>query len=83
MKQTYEKVIQLELLTLGLSVVLGFIALFQSSIFLVIFSFYLLGISLICDAYSHQYTSSRMLQGKKQLIRAAVILLLASALFLL
>lgn len=83
MKQTYEKVIQIELLTLGLSVVLGFIALFQSSILLVIFSFYLLSISLICDAYSHQYTSARMLQGKKQLIRAVVILLLASALYFL
>lgn len=79
-KQTYEKIMQLELLSLGLSIILGFIALFQASIYFIFISFYLLAISLACDAYSHQYTTHRQLQGKKQLARAVVLILLATSL---
>lgn len=81
MKQPYEKVMQIELLTLGLAIILGFVALLQSSIYFMLLSFYLLAVSLVCDAYSHQYTTQRQWQGGKQVVRAVVLFFLATAVF--
>jgi len=71
---------QLELIMLGLSILLGFVAFLQSSIYLFLFAFYLLAISLACDAYGHQYTTRRELQGGKQLVRAVLLFILTTGL---
>jgi hypothetical protein len=80
MRQTYEKVMQLELISLGLSIILGFIALLQGSVLVILISFYFLAVSLLCDAYSHQYTTHRQLQGGKQIARACILVILSTAL---
>lgn len=80
-RQTYEKIMQLEFVALGFSVLFALVALFQSSIIFLVFSFYSLAVSLACDAYSHRFTSYRQFQGKKQLARAVIIFLLGTALF--
>ena len=79
-RQTYEKVLLLEIFSLGLSILLSVIALFQGSAYLLIISCYLLVISLACDAYSHEFTSYRQFQGKKQLARAIILFFIATAL---
>ncbi|MCM3741693.1 hypothetical protein M3210_15675 [Oceanobacillus luteolus] len=78
MRHTYERILQLELITLGLSIVLGFISLFNGSLFFLFFSLYMLALSLACDAYSHQFTTYRNMQGIKQLVRAALIVILTT-----
>lgn len=83
MRQTFEKVMILEILSLVLSILLGFVALFQTSVILLISSFYMLAISLACDAYSHEYTTYRQFQGRKQLVRAVVVFFLATTLIFL
>lgn len=82
MRHPYEKILRLELFTLGLSILTGFIALFQASVFLIVISFYLLAISLACDAFIHLYFHmyQREMQGMKQIIRGAVLFLLSTVL---
>lgn len=83
MKHPYEKIMRIELFSLGLSIFIGLIALIQSSILFILVSFYLAAISLACDAFNHNYTSHRRMQGLKQAIRAALLFLLATALIFL
>lgn len=80
MRHTYEKIIQLEMLTLGLSLLIGLIALIQASFLFIILGFYFSTISLICDVLSHRYTSYQKIQGMKQAIRAGVLFFLTTVL---
>ena len=80
MRHPYDKIMRLELLALGLSIVTGVIALIQASILFIILCFYFCVLSLACDAFSHLYTSHRQLQSLKQAIRAAILFIVSTAL---
>ena len=80
MRHPYDKIIRLELIALGLSIVTGLIALIQASILFIILCFYFSVLSLACDAFSHLYTSNRRVQSIKQAIRAVILLIASTAL---
>lgn len=83
LRHPYEKIMQLELLTLGASVLIGLIALIQASVFFIILSFYFIVLSLACDVFSHNYTSHRQQQGLKQAVRAGMLFFLTTVLIFL
>ncbi|GEM_PF-6676857 len=86
MRHSYEKIIQLELIALGLSILIGIIALIQASVLFITLAIYLIIVSLACDAFIHNFTAlaaNRQLQSLKQAIRAGILFLLATALIFL
>lgn len=83
LRHPHEKIIRIELIAIGLSFFIGLIALIQASIFFLIIAFYFIVISLVCDAFSHSYTSNRQLQSIKQAIRASILFILATGLIFL
>lgn len=76
MRHTYENIVRVELLTLGLSPLVGLIALIQASFLLVVLAILFMIISLICDALTHRYTAHQKVQELKQIFRAGVLLFL-------
>ena len=83
MRHPYEKIMRLELIAIGLSILTGIIALFQASVLFILLAIYLIIISLACDAFTHNFTTYRQLQSLKQAIRAGILFLLATALIFL
>ena len=80
MRHPYDKIMRLEMIALGLSIVTGILALIQASLLFIILCFYFSVLSLACDAFSHLYTSHRQVQGLKQAIRAAILFIVSTAL---
>ena len=76
MRHRYEKIVRVELITLGISPIVGLIALIQASFLLIILAILFISISLVCDALTHRYTSHQKVQEPKQIFRASVLLFL-------
>ncbi|WP_164667535.1 hypothetical protein [Virgibacillus doumboii] len=79
MRHPYEKFIRLELLTLGLVVVTGLIAIFQGYLIIMFFSLYLLSISIFCEALIALNTPHST-EGVKQFAKAVMLLLITTVL---
>jgi len=69
------------LLSLGIAILVGSVAIFKSSYFFMIFCFYLLAISIISDALLLNMMF-RKPEGLMQLIRGVVLIILVTFLFL-
>lgn len=80
MRHPYEKIIRIELIALGISILTVIIALIQASVLFIILAIYFIIVSLACDAFAHSFTTNRQLQSLKQAIRAGILFLLATAL---
>ncbi|WP_100009830.1 hypothetical protein [Lentibacillus sediminis] len=74
MRHPYEKIIRIELLAVACVILIGVFALFQGILLLVFLSFYLLALSLVCDALVDWYGGDTLKAGK-QVLRAVMILL--------
>ncbi len=61
--------------SLGLALIIGLFAMIKSFLLLIIISFYLIAVSLICEALLLNI-SFRQLEGIKQLARALVLIIL-------
>lgn len=79
MRHPYEKFIRLELVTLVLVVVIGFISVFQGYPIIMLFCLYLLSISIFCEALIHMNTF-RTTEGIKQFVKAFMLMLLTTIL---
>ncbi|MEI3604263.1 hypothetical protein SPD48_01045 [Pseudogracilibacillus sp. SE30717A] len=60
--------------SLGLAILIGFIAMIKSTFLLIIVSFYMIAASLICEALLLNI-SFRQIEGLKQLARAIVLII--------
>ncbi|MFD2044376.1 hypothetical protein ACFSTA_09545 [Ornithinibacillus salinisoli] len=77
MRHPYEKFIIGELASIGLAIILGLIAIIQGLLILIILSFYLIAVSLLCDGLIALHTFNQV-HASKQFVRALVIFLLAT-----
>ncbi len=75
MRHPYEKFILGELISIGLALLFGLIALIRGSFPLLMLSLFLLVISLICTGVIFLY-SNRSTEAGKQILRAAILFLL-------
>lgn len=79
MRHPYEKFIRIELICLAFVVLVGVFALIQGSSLVILMCFFVLSLSLLCDAlillYSHQTA-----QAGKQIIRAIMIIMFTTVL---
>lgn len=76
MKPPFVKFIRLELLVLSLMVVLGIVALAKKVTILILFSLFLLGVSMLFSGLTNYYTYQYM-EAAKHVIRAVMIFLFA------
>ncbi|MFC4558125.1 hypothetical protein ACFO3D_07865 [Virgibacillus kekensis] len=79
MRHPYEKFIRLEIITLILAGVIGFIAVFQGFPIIMIFCLYLLAISIFSEALIYTNTFQTA-QGMKQFAKAFLLILFATIL---
>lgn len=79
MRHPYEKFIRLELITLTFVVIVGLIAIFKGYLIIILFSLFMLAISILCEALIaiNTYHTS---EGVKQFIKAVMLLLLTAVL---
>src|SRR5699024_4144062 len=81
MRRSYEKIIFLEHISLTVAIVIGFIALVKSFYILVYLSFYILSLSIACNAIFF-WNTYRKTNAIKQLLREAILLLLTTYLLI-
>lgn len=79
MRHPYEKFIRLELITLVLVVIIGLISVFQGILIIMLFSLYLLAISIFCEALIAMNTHNTA-EGAKQFVKAAMLMLVTTIL---
>ena len=77
MRNPYEKFIRIELISLVIVILISLIALIQGLFILVFFCFYLISLSLVCDALLHLYFRNSQ-QAGKQILRAVMLFILAT-----
>ncbi|MBY7144775.1 hypothetical protein KFZ56_17280 [Virgibacillus sp. NKC19-3] len=80
MRHPYEKFIRIELICITFVILVGVFAIFQSAALVILMCFFVLALSLCCDALI-EYYSHRTVQAAKQLIRAIMIILFTTILF--
>lgn len=77
MRHPYEKFIRIELATIALAILIGFIVLIKGYILLAFASLYLLVISLLSEAMIAWFTHQKVQSGK-QIIRAVILFALTT-----
>ncbi|MBC5635588.1 MULTISPECIES: hypothetical protein [Ornithinibacillus] len=81
MRHPYNKFIQGELVAIGLAIVCGLIALIQGVFLLIVICLYLLAASLVFDGLIAMNMRNPN-HGVKQMLRAAILFLLTTFLFI-
>lgn len=81
MKQPYEKVIQLEILSIVIGASLGIFAIIKGYYFLLFMCFYLIAISFLCEAIVEWYLLHRPNAGK-QFFRAMILVIFTTYLII-
>ncbi len=79
MRHPYEKFIRLELITLVLVVIIGLISVFQGILIIMLFSLYLLSISIFFEALI-AFNTHNTAEGAKQFVKAAMLMLVTTIL---
>lgn len=80
MRHPYEKFIRIEIICITFVLLVGVFALFKGAALIILMCFFVLALSLFCDALI-EYYSHRTPQAAKQLIRAVMIILFSTVLF--
>ncbi len=80
MYQQRERYNIVSVITLGLAILIGFIAILKLSFLLVLFSILLIAISIICDALLLNISFQKF-EGLKQLARGVILIFLIIFLF--
>ncbi|WP_085993999.1 hypothetical protein [Oceanobacillus senegalensis] len=80
MRHPHERFALIEIVTLGIVVLFGVFALIKGYVFLLLFTFLLLSVSLCCDALIHLQTGNTPHAGK-QFARALILVIFTIYLF--